>query len=189
MNATDFEYRYQILLHLLVVGLGILTYFVSRDDIVWALVRDHSNNRFLERLAFGVGTVVLISCAVLETWANARPRPGILLLSRLLFALVVGLLVPLAGTIVIVGGDALLVFRLFIRDHDSAGVAGFRVRGAEATWGEAFRRAASKWGLAASMIVFTVTLKDRVAEIGGGISFLVWLALNFPRRQPAGAST
>jgi hypothetical protein len=78
---------------------------------------------------------------------------------------------------------------LFIRDHDSAGVAGFRVRGAEATWGEAFRRAASKWGLAASMIVFTVTLKDRVAEIGGGISFLVWLALNFPRRQPAGAST
>jgi hypothetical protein len=39
------------------------------------------------------------------------------------------------------------------------------------------------------MIVFTVTLKDRVAEIGGGISFLVWLALNFPRRQPAGAST
>jgi hypothetical protein len=31
------------------------------------------------------------------------------------------------------------------------------------------------------MIVFTWTLKDSVAEIGGGISVLIWLALNFPR--------
>jgi hypothetical protein len=117
----------------------------------------------------------------LETWANAYPQPAALFLSRLLFALVVGLLVPLSGTIVIIGGEALLVFRLYVRDHDRATADRFPARAAEATWGEAFRRAASKWGLAASMIVFTLTLKDRVAEIGGGISFLIWLALNFPR--------
>jgi hypothetical protein len=179
MKATDFEYRHQTLLHFLVVGLAVATYFLSRDDIVWALVRDHSNNRFLEQLAFGVGTLMLISCAVLETWANAYAQPVVLLLSRLLFALVVGLLVPLAGTLVIIGGEALLVIRLYRRDHDSAGADRFPVRGAKARWGKAFRRTASKWGFAASMIVFTWTLKDRVAEIGGGISVLVWLALNF----------
>lgn len=189
MKATYFEYRHQTLLHVLVVGLALSTYFFSRDDIVWALVRDHSNSRLLEQLVFAVGTLMLLSCAGLETWANAYPQPVILLLSRLLFALVVGLLVPLSGTIVIIGGEALLVFRLYVRDHDSAGADRFPVRGTEATWAEAFRRAASKWGLAASMIVFTLTLKDRVAEIGGGISFLVWLALNFPRRQSARTPT
>jgi hypothetical protein len=100
MKATDFEYRHQTLLHLLVVGLGVSTYFLSRDDIVWALVRHHSNSRFLEQAAFGVGTLMLLGCAVLETWASAYPQPVILLLSRPLFALVLGLLVPLPGTIV-----------------------------------------------------------------------------------------
>jgi hypothetical protein len=175
MRAADFEYSHQILLHLLVVGLGVSTYFLSRADIVWALVRHHSNSRFLEQAAFGVGTLMLLGCAVLETWARAYPQPVVLLFSRLLFALVVGLLVPLPGTIVIVGGEALLVFRLFVRGHDHA------TPGAPAAWGEALRRAASKWGLAASMIVFTWTLKDSIAEIGGGISVLVWLALNFSR--------
>jgi hypothetical protein len=179
MQATDFEYRHQTLLHLLVVGLAVSMYFFSRDDIVWALVRDHSNNRLLEQVAFAVGTLVLLSCAGLETWANAHPQPVVLLLSRLLYALVVGLLVPLGGKIMIVGGEALLVIRLYRRDR--AGADGLRVGRAEGAWGEAFRRVASKWGLAASMIVFTLTLKDRVAEIGGGISFLIWLALNFSR--------
>jgi hypothetical protein len=32
IKATDFEYRHQTLLHLLVVGLAIGTYFVSRDE-------------------------------------------------------------------------------------------------------------------------------------------------------------
>jgi hypothetical protein len=31
------------------------------------------------------------------------------------------------------------------------------------------------------MILFSWTLKDSVAEIGGGISVLLWIALNFPR--------
>jgi hypothetical protein len=183
MKATDFEYRHQTLFHLLVVGLGVSTYFLSRDDIVWALVRHHSNSRFLEQAAFGVGTLMMLGCAALETWACAHPQPVVLLLSRLLFALVLGLLVPLPGTIVIVGGEALLVLRLFVRGEGRATPERWQDRppGAPAAWGEAFRRAASKWGLTASMILFTWTLKDSVAEIGGGISVLLWITLNFPR--------
>src|ERR1700691_3634423 len=80
MKATDFDYRHQTLLHLLVVGLGVSTYFLSRDDIVWALVRHHSNSRFLEQAAFGVGTLMLLGCDEFETWAIAYPQPVILLL-------------------------------------------------------------------------------------------------------------
>lgn len=99
----------------------------------------------------------------------------------MLFALVLGLLVPLPGTIVLVGGEALLILRLLVRNRDNP--AAYRVpsRGAKARWGAGFRRAASKWGFAASMIAFTWTLQDRVAEVGGAISILVWLTLNFPR--------
>jgi hypothetical protein len=187
-GATHFEYRHQTLLHLLLVGLAVSTYFVTRDDVVWALVRHHSNSAFLEQLAFGAGTIMLLSCAALETWARAHTQPGIplfqpLLVSRLLFALVLGLLVPLAGTIVIIAGEALLAFRLFVRDRDRATSTSppSSVHAADAKWGEAFRQAAAKWGFAASMIVFTLTLRDRIAEIGGGVSFLIWAALNLPR--------
>jgi protein-S-isoprenylcysteine O-methyltransferase Ste14 len=218
MKATYFEYHHQTLLHLLLVGLAVATYFLDQDDIVWASVRHHTNSAFLEQVAFGVGTLILLICAALETWASAYPLPAVpsfghviscdgpyrylqypLLLSRLLFALVLGLLVPLPGTILLIGGEALLAFRLVVRDRDSLGAdrwqeyraavplmipalhPRFPLRGVEASWGEAFRWAASKWGLTASMIVFTLTLRDRIAEIGGGISFLIWLALNFSR--------
>jgi len=193
MKATDFEYRHQTLLHLLLGGLAVSTYFLNPDDIVWASVRRHSNSAFLEQVAFGAGTLVLLSCALLETWASAYTLSGIpltcdgpyrylrypLLLARLLFSLVLGLLVPLPGTIAIVGGEALLIFRLLLRDRAHQPRA--QVRGGTARWGEAFRWVAAKWGFAATMIVFTLTLKDRIAEIGGGVSFLLWLALNYPR--------
>jgi protein-S-isoprenylcysteine O-methyltransferase Ste14 len=217
MKATDFEYRHQTLLHLLLIGLAVSTYFLNPNDIVWALVRDHSNRAFLEQLTFGAGTLMVLGCAVLETWARAYPPDAAsvgpvltcdgpyrhlqypVLFSRLLFALVLGLLVPLPGTILLIGGEALLVFRLLVRDRDGATAdrwqqyrsavpplfpslyPRFPVRGAEAKWGEAFRWAASKWGFAVSMIIFTWTLQDRIAEIGGGVSFLIWVALNLPR--------
>ncbi len=77
MQATDFEYRHQTLFHLLLVGLAVSIYFLNPDDIVWALVRHHSNGAFLEQVTFGIGTLMLLSCAVLETWAGAYPEPGI----------------------------------------------------------------------------------------------------------------
>src|ERR1700761_6738152 len=66
MKATDFELRYRTLLHLVVVGLAVLTYLVSPDDIVWAIVRQHHNSRLLERLAFGFGAVIVSFCASWE---------------------------------------------------------------------------------------------------------------------------
>jgi hypothetical protein len=178
MKATDFEYRHQTLLHYLVVGLAVSTYLFTRDDIVWAAVRNHSNRAFLEQASFGAGTVLLFGCALLETWGEAWRSARSLLVSRLLFMLVVGMLVPLAGTIVIDAGEGLLVWRLFVRYREGLQVD---PGASQAHWGDALRRAASKWGFAATMIVFTVTLRDRIAEIGAAVSFLVWLVLNWRR--------
>jgi protein-S-isoprenylcysteine O-methyltransferase Ste14 len=218
MRATDFEYRHQTLFHLLVVGLAFLTYAFQRDDIVWALVRHHTTYRaFLERLVFGTGTLMIIGSATFQTWASAYGPPGTadgepllacdgpyryvqypLYFGRVLFALGIGLLAPAWGTVILLTGEILLVFRLFGRDHSGTTeefssqyrarvprflpsfYPRFPTQGLGANWKEALRKEASKWGLAVTMIVFTLTLQDRSAEILAAASFLFWLALNLP---------
>lgn len=117
-------------------------------------------------------------------------------LARLLLVSALGLLLPLPGTVVLIAGEAILVLRLRFRDQEStesqrllqyrstepplsAAVHSPLDGGArDGAWGRGFRTAASKWGLAASLILFTVTLQDRIAEIGAALSFLIWLAMN-----------
>jgi hypothetical protein len=176
MKATRFECRHQTLIHLLLVGLAVLTYLRYPDDIVWALVRRYSDSASLERLVFGAGALMLLGSAGLETWAMARSRLTAGRLARILLALAVGLLLPMAGTLVLLAGEALLILRLSLTDADSPWHSGATNR----VWGPAFRAAASRWGLAVSMIVFAWTLQDRVAEIGAAGSVLLWVALNVP---------
>jgi hypothetical protein len=204
MKATSFEFRHQTLLHLLVIGLSLLSYIYDRVDIVWAVVRNHSNSASWERLVFGFGAVVLLGSALLETWANA-PAPvaaganGSLIgnepqnryrerqarLARILLVLAVGLLLPLAGTITLLAGETILMLRLSWLDNASHSPS--LPRRVSRSWGSAFRLASSKWGLTASMIVFVWTLQDRLAEIGAVSSLVVGLVLNFyARNRPTG---
>ena len=44
MKASRFECRRQTLIHLVLVGLSALTYTRDRVDIVWSLVRNHSDS-------------------------------------------------------------------------------------------------------------------------------------------------
>jgi hypothetical protein len=175
MRATRFEYRHQTSLHLLLVGLAVATYLRNPDDIVWALVRGHSDRALLERIVFGAGALMLFGSAVLETWANARSARLPKRLARIFLALGVGQLLPLPGLIVLLAGETMLMLRLYLRDRSDplAPIAG-------GSWGPAFRAASSKWGLAVSMVLFAWTLQDRVAEIGATVTLLVWLMLNLP---------
>ena len=193
MKATDFERRYQTLLHLLLVGLSLLTYLGDRVDIVWRLVRSHSNSALLEHVVFGVGALMMLGSALLDTWAKARTTftagskaPALalppLLFARLLLAAAIGLLLPISGAVILLVGETILVLRLFLRDQESISGPPLPSRSIEVSLGAAFRAAASKWGLAASMVVFAWTLQDRIAEIGAASSFVLWLALNVPAR-------
>lgn len=84
------------------------------------------------------------------------------MLVRIFLALGVGLLLPLAGTITLLGGEALLIVRL--RLWDEAIVPGFHALVRIASWGSAFRMRESKWGLAATMIFSPGLLQDSLAE-------------------------
>ena len=211
MRATDFEYRHQTLLHLLVVGSAFLAYAFQRDDIVWVLVKHHTvYGTLLERIVFGVGALEVLCSAALQTWAHAyrfsaadvqvawpareetyRRLEDLIYVGRLLFASGIGLLAPISGTVILLAGEVSLVARLFVRNSKTTNLQGFhrdwifpslhRLRPAQslsARWKYALRKEASKWGLAITMIAFTLTLRDRLAEILAGASFLLWLALN-----------
>lgn len=182
-----------MLLHLLVVSVALLAYLINPDDIVWSLVRGHSDGRMLERLVFAAGAIVVLIAAALETWVTARLRPDDeydpgsalqapgwhsrtgLLLARLLFVLGLGLLLPLPGTVVLIGGETMLMLRLLLRGPRET--AALRA-GAQTSWQTGFRVSASKWGVAASLVLLSATLQDRIAEIVAGIGFAAWLIAN-----------
>jgi len=176
MRATEFEVRHQTLLHLLVVGAAFLTYSFQPDDVVWALVKGHTDRALLERAVFGVGTLLIFGAAALETWERICAHSG-RYLGRILFALGIGLLAPASGSAVLLIGEGALILRLLGRDGEGASAISSQFG---ANWGDALRRETSKWGIAFTMLVFTVTLKDRLAEVLAGASFLLWFALNLP---------
>jgi hypothetical protein len=203
MKATRFEYRHQTLVHLMLVGVSLLAYLRDRVDIVWALVRGHSDSASWERLVFGFGAVLLLASALLETSAYAYPivpEPEVprspmvdgigslhkRYLARILLVLALGLLLPLSGTIILLAGETILILRLFL--HDDASVPELQPVGRRtgAARGPAFRAAASKWGLTASMILFVWTLQDRVAEIGALCSVTLWLVLSVSPQNRSG---
>ena len=203
MKATRFEYRHQTLVHLMLVGVSLLAYLRDRVDIVWALVRDHSDSASWERWVFGFGAVLLLASALLETWAYAYPivpeheiphspmvhGVGSLhkrYLARILLVLALGLFLPLSGTIILLAGETILILRLFLRDDLSVPELQPLGPRTEAAWGPAFRAAASKWGLTASMILFVWTLQDRIAEIGAVCSVTLWLVLSVSAQNRSG---
>jgi protein-S-isoprenylcysteine O-methyltransferase Ste14 len=204
MRATDFEDRYQTMLHLSVVAISFLTYLFDPDDIVWAFVRHQSQPRLLERVLFAVATLLIGAGAALRTWARVYSAPSMAggrsvsrhspyrhlrypgQLGNLLFTTGLAFLAPLWGFVLLIVGEAILVFRLIQREKAlhrlapplAATSEGSPSAAGSTTWGRALRLESGKWGLFATMIVFTVLLEDRVAEVLAIASVLLWFALN-----------
>jgi hypothetical protein len=173
---------YRTLLERIVFGIGALevlgsaalqtwahAYRFSAADVQVAPVRDQTYRR-------------------LERW---------IYVGRLLFASGIGLLAPISGTVILLVGEVSLVARLLVRNSNTTNLLGFRrdwlfpslqrrlpAPGLSASWKYALRKEASKWGLAITMIAFTLTLRDRLAEILAGASFLIWLVLNLSDLRP-----
>jgi hypothetical protein len=200
MKATDFEYRHRTLLHLTVVLFAFLTYFIDRNDIVWALVREHGQARLLERAVFILATLLIGFATALRTWGRAHALSegsesvfGRESLSRrlrypvhvggLLFAIGLGFLAPLPGFIFLVIAEAILVIRLIAREEatnsESLNKPPLAAGNSTFVWREAVRLEAGKWGLFVTMIVFTLLLNDRIAEVLGAGSFLLAIVLNY----------
>ncbi len=217
MKATDFEVRHQTLLHMLVVALTFSTYAIARDDIVWLIVRDSPHNRLLERCFFASAALLVGAGAAVCTWARAYAEPNFSgpsdpltcdgpyrylrhprYLGTLLFAVGLGALAPIPGFVILIAGDAFLVFRLIRRIDELERAACsspdppraprllsslrpcFPSKGVLPNWKKAFRKESGRWALFFSMIVFAIVLIDRVADVLVLASLLIGLLFNLP---------
>lgn len=172
MNATPFECRHPTVVHQLVVGAAFLTYLLDRDDIVWRFVKGSASPHTLERVVFIIATLFIAAGTAACTWARAHPTRRARYLGDLSYAVGLASLVPLAGFVLLVAGEALRVLRLSRCPRDPAHTQqSYPLR-------RAFRREAVKWGVLISMIVFVITLQDRHADILLGSSFLIGNLIN-----------
>jgi hypothetical protein len=203
MKATDFEFHHQTLVHQFIVGAAFLTYMLQNEDIVWRFVKNSTAPRELERFFFAVATLFIAVGAGISTWTRAchgpeyrtAVRPYRYLrhlrhLGDLLYAIGLGSLAPLWGFVILVAGEALRVSRLIRREDDHAEnlqqqplsapppLAPPVTKELDPVWRRAFRQEAVKCGLFLTMIVFVITLKDRVAEVLATTSFFIGLLLN-----------
>ena len=201
VKATRFEFRHQTLLHLLVVGLAFITYLFAPDDIVWLIVRNSTHVHLYERALFALAALFIGVGATLCTWALAYPEPDLsaslpvasdgphghlrylLHFGRLLYAIGLGSLTPVPGFVILIAGEALLVFRLMRRTEtpENAVRPALPAHNLVPNWKKALRQESVKWGIFVTMIIFAIVLVDRIADYLVLASFLLWLFLNLPR--------
>jgi hypothetical protein len=203
--ASEFEIRHAKLIRRVIVLAAWATYLVDREDVVWRFIRQYPNRLLLEHSAFGFATLLIGTAAVLCTRTGAaeatsengtlagpiegkNPFPREQLLGELLYAIGLASLVPLLGSVLLVVGECVRVLRLGL--FRKAPDASHRPTIKPGHLGKAIGPQAVKWGIFLTMIVFAVTLVDRVADYGILASVLLWAALNLPRnRSRSGANS
>jgi hypothetical protein len=195
MKATDFEDRHPVLIRRLIIVAAFLTYLIDPDDIVWRFIKDNATHReLLERSLFVIATILTGVAAGMCTWAHSRPqtlakgvsdssashrRRHLQYIGDLLYAIGLGSLAPLWGFVILGAGEAIRIFRLARRKNEASS-ARDRLGISGATWREAFRQESFKWGIFLTMVAFTITLRDRVAEVLIGVVCLFALLLTLP---------
>lgn len=190
VRATKFEERHAMLLHQFVVAVAFLTYLWDRNDVVWRFIKDNAANRVLEHALFAIATLLVGGAAIISTRARVYTDAPIgdrqsgsshsarnwWYLGDFLYAIGLASLLPLAGFVILVVGEAIRILRL-VRNKDELSSAGVRLVETKSRWREASRREALKWGIFLAMVAFTITLSDRVADVLIGTAWLVGLLL------------
>lgn len=179
-RATDVERDHQILVHSLIIGAAFLTYLIDRDDVVWRFIKNHGQlTRPLEHWLFLIATLMIGAGAWLCTAARRSERHGPLTelpnrlhcLGQFFYAVGLASLLPLGGYLLLIVGESIRLLRISFRTQssvvrDSAGARNALTEAVDVKhkWFEAAQPEALKWCLLISMIVFTVTLRDRYAD-------------------------
>lgn len=182
MKASPFEQRHAWFLRLCIYAAAFCVYFFDRDDFVWRLIRDSPSRRAMEHAVFLLATLMIGAGAWLCTRAEARSggdrahlrmRGG--LLGEWLYAIGLSTLAPLWGCVILIVGESLRILRLGLAQQEESGESSprrvFRL-------GRAVRMQAAKWGVFATMVVFTISLIDQVADYGIVASLALWALLN-----------
>ena len=205
VKATEFEVRHPVLVQQLIIVAAWATYLIDREDVVWRFIKHYPERRLLEHSCFLIATLLIGAGAALCTWARSFPqaimeiadpmhsaRSSLLRyphqLGDWLFAAGLASLLPLSGSVLLISGESIRQLRL-VRRYDLAIQQNLPTHASEPPtqrvisgprWRRAFRVQAVKWGLLVTMIVFTITLVDRQADILAAASVLVAMFLNLP---------
>lgn len=196
-RATRFERDRQAGVRALIVGAAILTYLVDRDDIIWRFIKNAgSQTRMWEHWLFLVATALIgigayLCTAALNAAASSaygKPEaPDIgwqFYAGQFLYSVGLASLVPLSGALILILGEGVRVLRLGLVQEEvrTSGTARPEVALGRVphSFAEAARMEALKWAIFVTMIVFTITLRDRYADVLIGLSILISALLNWP---------
>jgi len=174
---------------LLLVGLS--TYLISPDDIVWRFIKTSPHSRVLEHAIFGIAAAILGFALLLKVKVSTHPEnqgslgPARITYSvaSLLQAIGIGSLLPLPGFLLLVIGDTIASLFLYGRHSTTEDLKDGRDdlrRARSPLQGFRWRNAlATHIGLCfafLSMVIFSIVLIDRVADVLFAMTALVSIA-------------
>jgi hypothetical protein len=174
---------------LLVVGLS--TYLISPDDVVWRFIGTSPHARALEHALFGIAAAILGFALLLKVKASAHPQnqdslgsSRITAVANLLQAIGIGSLLPLPGFLLVVLGDVAASLFLYgshsTAEDPRAELEPRRVSGPLRAfrWRNALATHVGLCFAFLSMAIFSVVLIDRVADALFAMTALVSIAAN-----------
>jgi|ERR1700677_3094790 hypothetical protein len=196
-ERLDFAIRFVLLLA------GLSTYLIDPDDVVWRFIKTTPQPRLLEHILFGTAAAALGLSLLLEV--NQSTQKGSLdargthlyreALTRLLQAIGIGSLLPLPGFLLLVIGNTaapLLLHRRGMLPGDASSAVctdgtSRPLRGPEPgsfsveRWKTLLSRHIGTCCAFFSMVVFSIVLIDRVADVLFAITALVSVAVGIQR--------
>lgn len=171
--------RLSSLIRIVLLLVGLSTYLVSPDDIVWRFIKTAPHARLLEHLSFGFAAFLLGIALLLKIRAGANTdrhkahdlplRGGNL--ANLLQAIGIGFLLPLPGFFLLVFGEAGIILLLSkrppVREQFVTASELHQNRGNSraANWKGAVITHLGLCCALTSMIIFSIVLVDRVADV------------------------
>jgi hypothetical protein len=200
-RTESFAVRHPFLVHGILVLLCWGTYAFDRVDVVWRFIRDSTHARMLEHLGFALAALFIGLGIWLGAWPSGNPirwasdarsirRRSI---GEILHAVGIASLLPLAGAVGLVVAEVIRsVHFAHLRASEIAGrstgapmsrptIKSTRIR---STSGSAQPRGfliCHIAGISAfvSMLVFSITLRDRLADALFAVTALVFLVSRF----------
>ncbi|MGO9325308.1 MAG: hypothetical protein ACLP07_12175 [Terracidiphilus sp.] len=176
-KRSPFALRHPFLIHGILVVLCWLTYLLDQQDVVWRFIKGSPNSRLLEHLAFALAAVCIGRGVLLGAWPSGN-RDGEVQTARsirrrslgeILHAVGIASLLPVSGSIVLVCAEALRsIHYARLRVAASTPLPAARANAPNPGRKSAFPHLLLRHiaGICAflSMLVFSITLSDRVAD-------------------------
>ncbi len=187
--TAPFDVRHPFLLHGTLVLLCWCTYGFDRVDVVWRLIRNSGDARVLEHIGFGLAAFCIGIGVWLGAWRGGHRAnlelsdPRVIRrrsVGEIFHAIGIASLLPAAGALMLVAGEAIrsaLYARWSLRHADSGGLARTVTLSLRAS--QFLRRHIAGICAFLSMLVFSITLRDRLADGLFAATALVFVVTRF----------